>query len=167
MGTVYLFVFRCACILAFNVDIEPNAEKLAKELGVKIFKSEIIYHLFEEFTKYIQEIKPPGKDDAVFPCILEILQSHKVPRKSNPIIVGVKVKCGELRIGTPLCAMNKGCSGKKVALGVVKSMQWNGKFAEKTKSGNEICISSVGDPNISFGRQFDHESRLLSVVCIF
>ena len=42
-----------ACILAFDVKIERDAEDLADELDVRIFRADIIYHLFDQFTKYM------------------------------------------------------------------------------------------------------------------
>lgn len=48
-------------ILAFNVKVDPEAEKEAKTLGVKIMTAEIIYHLFDDFTKYFQQVKDEKK----------------------------------------------------------------------------------------------------------
>jgi translation initiation factor 5B len=41
--------------LAFDVRITPEAAKFAEEEGIKIFSANIIYHLFDEFTKYVKE----------------------------------------------------------------------------------------------------------------
>lgn len=38
-----------AQLLAFDVLIDKDAEQLAEEMGVKIFKADIIYHLFDSF----------------------------------------------------------------------------------------------------------------------
>jgi translation initiation factor 5B len=46
-----------ACILAFDVPVLPDAERLAKEIGIVIFTAEIIYHLFDKFTRRVAEIK--------------------------------------------------------------------------------------------------------------
>ena len=50
-----------SCILAFNVKIDAEAVKEAKILGVKIFAAEIIYHLFDAFTQYFNEVKQNKK----------------------------------------------------------------------------------------------------------
>lgn len=42
-----------ATMLCFDVEVEKEAQKMADELGVRIFTAEIIYHLFDQFTKYI------------------------------------------------------------------------------------------------------------------
>jgi translation initiation factor 5B len=44
-----------ATLLAFDVRITPEAAKFAEEEGIKIFSANIIYHLFDEFTKYVKE----------------------------------------------------------------------------------------------------------------
>lgn len=66
-----------AVILAFDVKIERDAQEMADSLGVKIFQADIIYHLFDSFMKYRDELKQKKreefKDVAVFPCKLRIL----------------------------------------------------------------------------------------------
>lgn len=69
--------YRYATILAFDVKIERDAQELADSLGVKIFQADIIYHLFDKFTNYREELKQRKRDEnkhiAVFPCKLRIL----------------------------------------------------------------------------------------------
>lgn len=68
---------RYATILAFDVKIEKDAQELADSQGVKIFQADIIYHLFDKFTSYREELKQRKRDEnkhiAVFPCKLKIL----------------------------------------------------------------------------------------------
>merc|ERR1712156_107323 len=96
-----------ACILAFDVNIAPEAAEYADVEGVQIFHADIIYHLQEQFKNYVKEIEDARKSsaagNAVFPCVLETVKD-KIFNRKNPIVVGVKVKHGSLRIGTPLCA---------------------------------------------------------------
>lgn len=69
--------FRFAVILAFDVKIDRDAQELADSVGVKIFQADIIYHLFDSFTKYQKELtqtkREEFKDIAVFPCKERIL----------------------------------------------------------------------------------------------
>lgn len=46
-----------ATILAFDVKVTPEARELAEEAGVKIFIADIIYHLFDQFKAYIDNLK--------------------------------------------------------------------------------------------------------------
>lgn len=68
--------FRYATILAFDVKVEKDAQELADTLHVKIFQADIIYHLFDKFIAYQDELKQKKRDEfksiAVFPCKLKV-----------------------------------------------------------------------------------------------
>lgn len=77
--SIISFVFvvcSYATILAFDVKIERDAQELADSLGVKIFQADIIYHLFDKFTSYREELKQKKREEfrtiAVFPCKLKV-----------------------------------------------------------------------------------------------
>lgn len=79
------YVCSYATILAFDVKIERDAQELADSLGVKIFQADIIYHLFDKFTAYREELKQKKREEfrsiAVFPCKLKVSISffhHKI-----------------------------------------------------------------------------------------
>jgi len=55
---------------------------------------------------------------AVFPCILEMVKDACFNSKS-PIVIGVNVVEGVLKIGTPLCVPDKG----NLRLGYVSSIE--------------------------------------------
>jgi translation initiation factor 5B len=67
--------------------------------------------LFDEFEVYVKKCREERKSDegskAVFPCLLEIVKGA-IFNSKNPIIIGVTVKAGILKIGTPLCIPEKG-----------------------------------------------------------
>lgn len=90
-----------ATILAFDVKVTAEARELADKVGVKIFCSDTIYHLFDLFKSYIENIieekKKETAGEAVFPCVLQILPNH-IYRQSDPIILGVEVKDGILKV---------------------------------------------------------------------
>lgn len=56
--------------------VERDAQELADSLGVKIFQADIIYHLFDKFTAYREELKAKKREEfkhvAVFPCRLKV-----------------------------------------------------------------------------------------------
>jgi len=162
-----------AVILAFNVKVDPEARDLATQSGVQIFSAEIIYHLEEAFDKYMQEIydkrKASAKDLAVFPVELEILPEHVIHNK-YPIVLGVKVVRGTLRKMTPLC-VKKFDSGTGVAaplyLGRVAGIQSEKKDLDFGNVGEKVAIKIEGDEtvkNLQFGRQFDHQEHLISLI---
>lgn len=44
-----------ATILAFDVRVEPAAQKFAEENNIKVFTAQIIYHLFDQYTEYREQ----------------------------------------------------------------------------------------------------------------
>lgn len=85
--------------------------------------------MFDEFTAYVQKCKDDRKEqggtDAIFPCILDIIKDACFNR-SAPIIMGVTVKAGFLKIGTPLCVPEKDVSFSLVHTNpfVLESENW-------------------------------------------
>lgn len=79
--------------MAFDVKIERDAQEMADSVGVKIFQADIIYHLFDSFMKYRDELKAKKreefKDVAVFPCKLRILP--QVNAEKSQLRVGLKL----------------------------------------------------------------------------
>lgn len=51
------FLNRFATILAFDVKVLNDAAAYAETVGVKIMTANIIYHLFDQFTAYIKDLK--------------------------------------------------------------------------------------------------------------
>ena len=43
-----------ATLLAFDVKVTAEAEAYAEENGIKVFTALIIYHLFDQFTEYVE-----------------------------------------------------------------------------------------------------------------
>uniref|UniRef100_A0A8C9QYK5 Eukaryotic translation initiation factor 5B n=1 Tax=Scleropages formosus TaxID=113540 RepID=A0A8C9QYK5_SCLFO len=128
-----------AVILAFDVKIERDSQELADSLGVRIFSAEIIYHLFDAFTKYREDYKKQKQDEfkhvAVFPCKLRILPQF-IFNSRDPIVMGVTVEAGILHQGTPMCVPSKGF----VDIGIVTSIEINHKSVENAKKGQEVCV---------------------------
>lgn len=106
----YHLYCRYAVILAFDVKVERDAQELADSLGVRIFSADIIYHLFDQFMAYRDEIKKKKQEEfkhvAVFPCKLRILPQF-IFNTRDPIVVGVVIEAGFIKVGTPLCVPSK------------------------------------------------------------
>ena len=95
-----------AVMLCFDVKVDKEAQAYAEEQGIKIFTADIIYHLFDSFTKHMDEMLEKKKEDskmlAVFPCVLKPVA---VFNKTGPIVIGVDVIDGQLKINTPIAAV--------------------------------------------------------------
>ncbi|CAH4036472.1 unnamed protein product [Pieris brassicae] len=155
-----------ATILAFDVKIERDAQELADQLGVKIFAADIIYHLFDKFTAYREELKQRKREEfkhiAVFPCKLKVLPQF-VFNSRDPIVAGIMVEAGILKEGTPICVPSK----EFVELGFVTSIEVNHKQVETARKGQEVCIKIEPIPGESpkmFGRHFDETDMLVSKI---
>ncbi|XP_060530390.1 eukaryotic translation initiation factor 5B isoform X2 [Cylas formicarius] len=155
-----------ATILAFDVKIEKDAQELADSMGVKIFQADIIYHLFDKFTAYREELKQRKRDEfkhiAVFPCKLRVLPQF-VFNSRDPIVCGVMVEAGIVKEGTPICVPSK----EFLDVGVVTSIESNHKPVENARKGMEICIKIEpipGEAPKMFGRHFDETDMLVSKI---
>lgn len=97
-----------AVMLCFDVKVDKEAKAYADEIGVKIFEADIIYHLFDKFTAHMKQLEEQRKEEskmlAVFPCILKPVA---VFNKKDPIVVGIDVVEGNLKVTTPICAIKK------------------------------------------------------------
>lgn len=152
-----------ACILAFDVKVERDAQELADQLGVKIFQAKIIYHLFDKFTAHIEEVKARQRAEfksiAVFPCKLRILPNC-IFNKRDPIVIGVEVVAGKLKTDTPIWVV-----GKDLIIGTVTSIQSNHVEKEVAKAGDEVCIkieNTSSDAPKMIGRHFEDTDTLIS-----
>uniref|UniRef100_A0A6B2EIU5 Eukaryotic translation initiation factor 5B n=1 Tax=Phlebotomus kandelakii TaxID=1109342 RepID=A0A6B2EIU5_9DIPT len=155
-----------ATILAFDVKVERDAQDLADSLGVKIFQADIIYHLFDKFMAYREELKQKKRDEfksiAVFPCKLKVLPQF-IFNSRDPIVVGVMVENGIVREGTPICVPSK----EFVELGIVTSIESNHKQIESARKGQEVCIKIEpipGEAPKMFGRHFEETDMLISKI---
>ncbi|PXF47898.1 Eukaryotic translation initiation factor 5B [Gracilariopsis chorda] len=153
-----------ATILAFDVPVEKEARELAESEGVQIFTADIIYHLFDQFTAYMERVKKQRReavnDEVVFPVIAKILPQH-VYNKKDPIVVGVDVLEGILRVGTPLVVRH---GSEWLDIGRVASIEANKKQVVIAKKGESVAvkIQHKSTEHIMYGRHFDFNNQLVS-----
>ncbi|XP_065361107.1 eukaryotic translation initiation factor 5B [Calliphora vicina] len=155
-----------ATILAFDVKVEKEAQEMADSVGVKIFQADIIYHLFDKFMAFREELKQKKREEfrsiAVFPCKLKILPQF-IFNSRDPIVMGVMVEAGIVKVGTPICVPSK----EFVDIGIVTSIESNHKQIDTARKGQEICIKIEPIPGESpkmFGRHFEAEDMLMSKI---
>ncbi|CAM9168751.1 unnamed protein product, partial [Ectocarpus sp. 12 AP-2014] len=152
-----------ATILAFDVKIDSDARRHADENGVRIFTADIIYHLFDQFTAHMDRLMEQRRQDAknlaVFPCIVKIMKEHVFNMK-DPIIVGMEVIEGNLRVGTPLCIPAMG----GMEIGRVTSIEQNHREVDKMGKGASGAVrvdDAHGGSTLTYGRQFSADSGSL------
>lgn len=150
-------------MLAFDVRVMPEAQKFAEDNEIKIFTAKIIYHLFDQFTEYLEECKNARKSEqgakAIFPCLLEMVKDGCFNQKA-PIIIGVNVKEGILKPGTPLIVPGR---DSKPRIGKVESIEMNKKPVQSARAGAQVTIKLMGDQHITYGRHFDDKDQIVSL----
>jgi translation initiation factor 5B len=103
-----------AVMLCFDVKVDKDAMAYANEIGVKVFTADIIYHLFDAFTEHMAQLTEQRKEEAkllaIFPCVIKPIA---VFNKTDPIVIGVDVIEGSLRLHTPLAAVRTNAAGVK------------------------------------------------------
>lgn len=118
-GTMLEKAKEYAVMLCFDVKVDKEAVAYAAEIGVKIFTADIIYHLFDDFTKHMAELTEQRKEEskllAVFPCVLRPVA---VFNKKDPIVIGVDVIEGSLRLHTPLAAVRTNAAGAREVIDI-------------------------------------------------
>ncbi|KAI4607113.1 hypothetical protein J4E80_009844 [Alternaria sp. BMP 0032] len=158
-----------AVMLCFDVKVDKDAKAYAEEIGVKIFEADIIYHLFDKFTAHMKQLEEQRKEDskmlAVFPCVLKPVA---VFNKKDPIIIGVDVTEGALRMTTPICAVKKNATtGAKelVHLGRVTSIERDHKPMQICKRGQpSVAVKIEGSNQPMYGRHLEEDDILYSAI---
>ncbi|KAL8949079.1 MAG: hypothetical protein Q9222_004786 [Ikaeria aurantiellina] len=158
-----------AVMLCFDVKVDKEAQAYADEVGVKIFTADIIYHLFDDFTKHMAQLVEQKKEDskllAVFPCVLSPVA---VFNKKDPIVVGVDVTEGNLRLLTPIAAVrtNPVTNVKEiVSLGRVQSIERDHKQIPICKKGQPSVAVKIEGPNQPmYGRHLEEKDILYSMI---
>ena len=149
-------------ILCFDNKILPEAEQFAKESNIKIFNDQVIYHLFDQYIEYKKqcflERKKAKEKEAIFPCILKTVMFIN---KKDPLILGVDVVEGILKLGTPIY-----CIEKSLPIGIVESMEKDHKAINNVKpnDGSVSIRLKVFDSSLAAGRHFDEKSTYCSQI---
>ncbi|KAK5273858.1 eukaryotic translation initiation factor 5B [Exophiala xenobiotica] len=168
-GTMLEKAKEYAVMLCFDVKVDKEAQAYADDNGIKIFTADIIYHLFDDFTKYRNQLAEQRKEEsklhAVFPCVLHPLQ---VFNKKDPIVIGVDVIDGALRPLTPIAAVrtNPVTNVKEiVSLGRVTTIEREHKAIPLCKKGQPAVAIKIEGPNQPlYGRQLDEKDTLYSMI---
>lgn len=160
-----------AVMLCFDVKVDKEAEQYAEEQGVKIFNAEVIYHLFDAFTAYQEKLNDEKRAEyatqVVYPCVLNTIQ---IINKRRPMIIGVDVVEGTLKIGTPICAVKYDPETKQrnvLVLGKVASLEINHESVTEVKKGqtNAGVAMRLDDPSSQqpiWGKHVDEKDVLYS-----
>ncbi|MBI2232635.1 MAG: translation initiation factor IF-2 [Candidatus Aenigmarchaeota archaeon] len=140
-------------IVGFNIHPSEEVLKLAQDKKLKVLTANVIYHLLEEYEKWVQEEKEATRkkelDTITRPGKMLILPGC-IFRASNPAIVGCDVISGIVKPGYKLFKDDK-------PIGEIKQVQSQGKSINEAKIGDKIAVSIEG-PTV--GRQINESDVL-------
>ncbi|MGQ9538066.1 MAG: translation initiation factor IF-2, partial [Candidatus Bathycorpusculaceae bacterium] len=126
-------------ILAFNVKILPDAEEEAKNIGVKIFREKIIYHLIDNYVSWLKTQREAKIEQEfaslVKPAKIQIMEGY-VFRRAKPAIVGVEVLAGKIK---PKYALVRAEDGEEI--GEIQQIQEKGEALSEASKGMQVAIS--------------------------
>jgi translation initiation factor 5B len=125
-------------ILAFNVKVLPDAEIEAKDREIPIFNQNIIYHVIEDYTKWLRSeqetLLQKEYDKIIKPGKIRIMQGF-IFRRAKPAIVGVDVLAGQIRAKYQL-VRDDGTD-----LGDISQIQDKGETIPEARAGMQVAIS--------------------------
>ena len=141
-------------ILAFGVDLLPEAKEALPNYNLKVFASDVVYRLIEDYQAWVAEEK--AKMDAemrsefAFPGKVKLLPNC-VFRASKPAIVGVRVLGGRRRPGQSLLNI------EGVEVGKIRSIRSGEEVVKEAIQGQEVAVAIEGPTG---GRQINVEDIL-------
>lgn len=157
-----------AVMLCFDLTPSAEAQSIAKEYEVTVTTADIVYHLAEKFREHMREHWEKAaaalKEKVVFPCILAIIPGCVFTRRS-PLVLGVRVVAGTLRLGTPLVVVKEEGT---VSVGKITSIledTKNSPRTDKLPAGTRASVKIEVSPNaapVIIGRKVLETDELVS-----
>lgn len=180
---------NCSAVLLFDTTVDVKARAELERNGVVILQDNVLHVLIANYLDYrkkrLAEFRDKHAKEMIWPVRLTMLPDHVY--RNKPLVVGVRVERGRLCLGTPLVAMAKQktpdlsspnpkkvndtrptplpemMEPKMVEVGVVTSIQKDGKDVTEANPHEEVCVCiALGDN--TFGRQFSVSDPLLSAL---
>jgi len=142
-----------AVVIGFNVSLNDDA----KSEKVKIFTSDIIYKLIEDFEKWVvgetKRREAAEVEMLIRPCKIKIMPGY-VFRQNNPAVVGVDILEGKIKTNMRLMK-------DVIHLTTIKSIQSEKKKVTEAEKGKQVAISL---DKVTVGRQINEGDILYSVI---
>ncbi|MGB9978419.1 translation initiation factor IF-2 [Methanobacterium sp.] len=136
-------------IVAFNVKVLPSAAEEIKASDIKLFSSNIIYQLIEDYDEWIKAAEERKKkawlDAIIKPAKIRIIPKL-VFRNSKPAIAGIEVLSGTVKQDYGLIR------GDGARVGKVEGMQDKGKNLKSASKGQKVAMSIK---DAIFGKDFE------------
>ncbi|MCL5802843.1 MAG: translation initiation factor IF-2 [Candidatus Thermoplasmatota archaeon] len=128
-------------IIGFNVEMLPEAQESSLTSDTAVETGSVIYSLIEATEKWLQEkraeIEEGRKQDMPIPSKFIIMPEY-IFRSTKPVIVGVKIMTGRLKVGDSLIKSDGRYAG------TVKSIREGETSKKYGDAGQEVAISIDG-----------------------
>ncbi|WP_049902008.1 translation initiation factor IF-2 [Halococcus agarilyticus] len=152
---------RHETVMAFGVDVLDDAAERAENEGVRLFESDVIYRLVEEYEEFIAE-RERAQQDAILdniarPARFRLLPDHTF-RQNDPAVVGVEVMTGTLKQNSRVVNFE---GNQPERLGQVKGIQEQGEDVDQARAGERVSVAIDG-PTV--GRQIEEGDELWSEI---
>jgi len=133
-------------IFAFGLKVPRDVQSLAKDNRVKIFHSDVIYSLIEEYRQWEKD-RERRKEEELLATVTRPGRARVLPgfvfRQSKPAVFGIEVLKGTLKPGYRLAKKGK-------IVGEVKEVQKEGESVEEAVAGDKVAISM---PDVTIGKE--------------
>lgn len=140
-------------IFAFNTKLDPDVLKLANDNNVKIFDSNVIYTLIEDYKKWVFDKKKREEqsllESLTRPGRIRVLPGY-VFRQSKPAVFGVEVVKGIVKSGESLKKDDE-------IVGEIREIQSKGENVSKAEAGEKVAISMAG---VTIGKEINEGDTL-------
>jgi len=145
-------------VIAFNVAISKEITTFADEHNVKIFYSNIIYTLQEEYDKWKKDTEEEQRKQDLelitSPAKLRLLPSY-IFRQSNPAVCGIEIIAGKIRTDEKLIKTNGESIGK------IKGIQREKESISEAFAGDSVAIAL---PDVVIGRNLKDNEILYTEI---
>ena len=128
-------------IVGFNVNISSDAREAMDSNSVRVITGNVIYSMIDDLNKWLEfkkhELEEESKNSRPIPSKLVIMPDY-IFRAAKPVIVGIKVLSGRVKVGDKLI------NGKNKYAGTIKSLRdgdINSQYADK---GAELSCAIEG-----------------------
>jgi len=134
-----------AVIIGFNVSVDPIAEALARERGVRIELFKIIYKLTEKLEELLRLSAPKRETEEVVGTakVLKVFSSKK-----TEYLIGGRVSSGAIVRGKEVRVLRRGAH---VGNAFIDSIQTNRQRAERVEAESEFGMQLEADIEIAQG----------------
>ncbi len=128
-------------IIGFNVGISPDGREAMESSDIKVITGDVIYSLIEEASKWLSdkkhELEEEKKNARPVPSKFIIMPDY-IFRAAKPVIVGIRVLSGRVKVGDKLITENNKYAG------TIKSLRDGDVNRQFADAGMEVSCAIDG-----------------------